>query len=62
MAEKTLAELISALPEEIQIVLKLHYLRGMTAEEIANLLKVPIDTVARIIANGRAIIARELGL
>lgn len=62
MAEKTLAELISALPEEIQIVLKMHYLRGMTADEIANLLKVPNATVARIIANGRALISRELGL
>ena len=62
MAEKTLAELISALPEEIQIVLKMHYLRGMSAQEIALMLKVPNETVARIIANGRALLAHELGL
>ena len=62
MAEKTLAELISALPEEIQFVLKMHYLRGLSSEEIAITLNVPVDTVARIIANGRTLLARELGL
>ncbi|MEN9698324.1 MAG: hypothetical protein RL448_279 [Actinomycetota bacterium] len=62
MAEKTLAELISALPEEIQFVLKMHYLRGLSSEEIAKTLNVPVDTVARIIANGRTLLARELGL
>ena len=62
MADKTLAELISALPEEIQFVLRMHYLRGLSAEEIAETLHVPIDTVVRIIANGRALLARELGL
>ena len=62
MAEKTLVELISALPEEIQFVLRMHYLRGLSADEIAETLHVPVDTVARIIANGRALLARELGL
>lgn len=62
MAEKTLAELISALPEEFQIVLKMHYLRGLSTEEIAEKLNVPVVTVARIISNGRALLARELGL
>ena len=62
MAEKTLVELISALPEEIQFVLRMHYLRGLSTEEIAETLHVPVDTVARIIANGRALLARELGL
>ena len=62
MAEKTLAELISALPEEFQIVLKMHYLRGMTSEEIAELLHVPVATVARIIVNGRTLLTREIGL
>ena len=62
MAEKTLVELISALPEEIQFVLRMHYLRGLSTDEIAETLHVPVDTVARIIANGRALLARELGL
>ncbi|MEN9678986.1 MAG: hypothetical protein RL301_229 [Actinomycetota bacterium] len=62
MAEKTLAELISALPEEFQIVLKMHYLRGLSAEEIAEKLQIPVATVVRVITNGRALLARELGL
>ena len=62
MAEKTLAELISALPEEFQIVLKMHYLRGLSADEIAEKLQIPVATVVRVITNGRALLARELGL
>ena len=62
MAEKTLAELISALPEEFQIVLKMHYLRGLSAEEIAEKLQIPVATLVRVITNGRALLARELGL
>jgi RNA polymerase sigma factor (sigma-70 family) len=62
VAEKTLAELISALPEEFQIVLKMHYLRGLSAEEIAEKLQIPVATVVRVITNGRALLARELGL
>lgn len=62
MAEKTLAELISALPEEFQIVLKMHYLRGLSAEEIAEKLQIPEATIVRVITNGRALLTRELGL
>jgi len=62
VAEKTLAELISALPEEFQIVLKMHYLRGLSAEEIAEKLQIPVATIVRVITNGRALLARELGL
>lgn len=62
MAEKTLAELISALPEEFQIVLKMYYLRGLSAEEIAEKLQIPVATIVRVITNGRALLARELGL
>ena len=62
MAEKTLAELISALPEEFQIVLKMHYLRGLSAEEIAEKLQIPVATIVRVITNGRALLARGLGL
>ena len=62
MAEKTLAELISALPEEFQIVLKMYYLRGLSAEEIAEKLQIPVATIVRVITNGRALLTRELGL
>jgi RNA polymerase sigma factor (sigma-70 family) len=62
VAEKTLAELISALPEEFQIVLKMYYLRGLSAEEIAEKLQIPVATIVRVITNGRALLARELGL
>jgi DNA-directed RNA polymerase specialized sigma24 family protein len=54
--------IIESLPEEYQIVLRAHYLGNKSAEEIANLLGVPADSVARIIKARKAALARELGL
>ena len=34
----------------------------MTIEEIAQLLNVPTPTVARVLANGRMLLTREIGL
>lgn len=60
--ERSIIEVINSLPEEYQLVLRAHYLGNKSAEEIADLLGVPSDSVARIIKAGRAALARELGL
>ena len=60
--ERSLIEVINSLPEEYQLVLRAHYLGNKSAEEIADLLGVPSDSVARIIKAGKAALARELGL
>lgn len=54
--------IIESLPEEYQFVLRAHYLGNKSAEEIAALLGVPADSVARIIKAGKAALARELGI
>jgi len=60
--ERSIIEVINSLPEEYQLVLRAHYLGNKSAEEIADLLGVPSDSVARIIKAGKAALARELGL
>ncbi len=60
--ERSIIEVINSLPEEYQLVLRAHYLGNKSAEEIADLLGVPSDSVARIINAGKAALARELGL
>lgn len=60
--ERSIIEVINSLPEEYQFVLRAHYLGNKSAEEIADLLGVPSDSVARIIKAGKAALARELGL
>lgn len=60
--ERSIIEVINSLPEEYQLVLRAHYLGNKSAEEIADLLGVPSDSVARIIKAGKATLARELGL
>ena len=60
--ERSIIEVINSLPEEYQLVLRAHYLGNKSAEEIADLLGVPSDSVARIIKAGQAALARELGL
>lgn len=60
--ERSIIEVINSLPEEYQLVLRAHYLGNKSVEEIADLLGVPSDSVARIIKAGKAALARELGL
>jgi RNA polymerase sigma factor (sigma-70 family) len=60
--ERLIVEVIQSLPEEYQFVLRAHYLGNKSAEEIAKILGVPAESVARIIKAGRAALARELGL
>lgn len=60
--ERLIIEVIESLPDEYQFVLRAHYLGGKSAEEIASVLAVPTETVARIIKAGKAALTRELGL
>ena len=60
--ERLIIEVIESLPEEYQFVLRAHYIGNKSAEEIANLLGVPAESVARIIKAGKAALARELGI
>ena len=60
--ERLIIEVIESLPEEYQFVLRAHYVGNKSAEEIAQLIGVPTESVARIIKAGKAALARELGL
>ena len=60
--ERLIIEVIESLPEEYQFVLRAHYVGNKSAEEIAKLIGVPPESVARIIKAGKAALARELGL
>jgi len=60
--ERLIIEVIESLPEEYQFVLRAHYLGNKSSEEIAALLGVPAESVARIIKAGKAALAREIGL
>ena len=61
-APQTIAELISALPEEERIILSLHFLRRKSAAEIAELLHVPEKSVSALIDAGKRRITSQLGL
>ena len=62
MTAQTLAELLASLPEEERIILTLHYVRSLTAAEIAEMLKVPERSVTRIILIGRARLTTGLNI
>lgn len=55
-------EIIDSLPEEYRIILRAHYIGCKSANEIATLLNVPAESVARIIASGRSILAQKMGI
>ena len=59
---QTLADALASLPEEERIILTLHYLKSMSAAEIASLLGVPERPVAAIINQGKARLSALLGL
>jgi RNA polymerase sigma factor (sigma-70 family) len=59
---QTLADALASLPEEERIILTLHYLKSMSAAEIASLLGVPDRSVAVIINQGKARLSALLGL
>lgn len=59
---RTIAELLDALPEEERFILALHYLKGQSPAEIADLLSVPERAVLAVIESGKRRITAELGL
>jgi len=59
---KTLADVLAALPEEERIILVMHYLRSMSASEIAQKLGVPERSVTAVITIGKARLSKTLGL
>lgn len=59
---QTIAQALASLPEEERIILTLHYIKAMSAQEISVLLKVPEKSVHVVIASGRARITAMLGL
>jgi DNA-directed RNA polymerase specialized sigma24 family protein len=61
-APQTIAELISALPEEERIILTLHFLGGKSAADIADILHVPERSVTALIDTGKRRITAQLGL
>lgn len=62
LAAPDLATVIAGLPEEERAVLLLHYVRGKSTAEIAELLGVPERAVVSVLASGRAKVASVLGL
>ena len=58
-SDKSIAELISALPEEERLILTLHFVNLVSTTEIAKKLGVPERAVISVIASGKS---RLIGL
>ena len=59
---QTLAQAIASLPEEERIILTMHYLKSMSAADIAAILGVPDRSVEAIIRQGKARLSAILGM
>jgi RNA polymerase sigma factor (sigma-70 family) len=59
---QTLAQALASLPEEERIILTMHYLKSMSAAEIASILGVPERAVEAIIRQGKARLSAILGI
>lgn len=59
---QTLGQALATLPEEERIILTMHYLKSMSAADIASLLGVPERSVAAIISQGRSRLSAILGI
>ena len=59
---QTLAQALASLPEEERIILTVHYLKSMSATEIAAILGVPERSVDAIIRQGRSRLSAILGI
>ena len=49
-----LSELLASLPEEERVILTMHYIRSMSAKEIAEALGVPERAVQSVITSGKS--------
>jgi RNA polymerase sigma factor (sigma-70 family) len=59
---QTLADALASLPDEERIILTMHYLKSMSAAEIASMLGVPERSVEAIIKQGKARLSAILGM
>lgn len=59
---QTLADALASLPDEERIILTMHYLKSMSAAEIASMLGVPERSVDAIIKQGKARLSAILGI
>jgi len=59
---QTLADALASLPDEERIILTMHYLRSMSAAEIASMLGVPERSAEAIIKQGKARLSAILGI
>jgi RNA polymerase sigma factor (sigma-70 family) len=59
---QTLAQALASLPEEERIILTLHYLKSMSAADIASILGVPERSAEAIIRQGKARLSAILGI
>ena len=59
---QTLADALASLPDEERIILTMHYLKSMSAAEIASMLGVPERSVDSIIKQGKARLSAIVGI
>ena len=59
---QTLADALASLPDEERIILTMHYLKSMSAAEIASMLGVPERSADVIIKQGKARLSAILGI
>jgi RNA polymerase sigma factor (sigma-70 family) len=59
---QTLADALASLPDEERIILTMHYLKSMSAAEIASMLGVPERSAEVIIKQGKARLSAILGI
>jgi RNA polymerase sigma factor (sigma-70 family) len=59
---QTLAQALASLPEEERIILTMHYLKSMSAADIASILGVPERSAEAIIRQGKARLSAILGM
>jgi len=59
---QSLADALASLPDEERIILTMHYLKTMSAAEIASMLGVPERSAEAIIKQGKARLSAILGI
>jgi RNA polymerase sigma factor (sigma-70 family) len=59
---QSLAQALASLPEEERIILTMHYLKSMSAADIASILGVPERSVEAMIRQGKARLSAILGM